>query len=127
MKPHAVMQMRRAWILVTMIGLMPTLAFGQTGWGRIMQGGPFGEFHGNDWDIFRSTVTHAADSAPDSETITWSNAKTAAHGDVKVMRRFERPNVGECRDLGGQVSAKGRTGPFRITLCRKPGGTWMLA
>ena len=119
--------MRRAWVFVMMMGLLPTLAFGQTGWGRIMQGGPFGEFRGNDWDTFRNTVTQAAERTSNGQILTWANPKTAAHGDVKVIKQYERPDLGECRDLTGQVSARGRTGPFQITLCRKPGGTWMLA
>jgi surface antigen len=118
--------MRRVWIVAVSIGLWPVLAFGQTGWGRITKGGPFAEFRDGDWDMYQATVVRAADSAPDADPLTWTNTKTGAQGNVKVVKRYDRPGVGECRDLSGEASARGRTGPFAVTLCRKPGGKWLI-
>ena len=118
--------MRRSWVIVGILCLMPTLAVGQVGWGTAMKGGPFLEFRGEDWSIFQSAVVRAAEGLP-NDVSTWSNAKTKAHGDVKVIKQSERPGLGECRDLRGQASARGRTGPFAITLCRQPGQQWKIA
>lgn len=91
-----------------------------------MKGGPFAEFRGEDWNIFQGAVARAAEGQP-NDISSWSNPKTNAHGDLKVIKRSERPDLGECRDLSGQASARGRTGPFAVTLCRKPGQKWQLA
>lgn len=118
--------MGRLWIVVLLIGTLSAPAFGQSGWGRIIRGGPFEQFRGADWDMFRANVTHAADAPADADPASWSNARTGARGDVKVARRFDSPDFGECREMQGTNTARGRTGPFTVTLCRKAGGAWKI-
>lgn len=118
--------MNRVWIVAVAIGLLPTPGFGQIGWGRITKGGAFQEFRDGDWEMFRQSVRRAADSPDDANPITWTNAKTGAQGTVKVAKRYTSPDLGECRDLQGDTSARSRTAPFAVTLCRKPGGTWRI-
>jgi surface antigen len=118
--------MKRFWIVVVAMGLLPTPGLGQIGWGRITKGGPFQEFRDGDWEMFRQNVVRAAEAREDENPITWTNAKTGAQGIVKVAKRFDDPKLGECRDLQGNTSARGRTGPFAVTLCRQPGGSWRL-
>ncbi len=116
--------MNRFWIVGVAIALLPVPSLGQVGWGRITKGGPFQEFHDGDWEMFRQSVVRAADSPDDP--ISWTNAKTGAQGTVKVARQFTSPQLGECRDLQGETTARSRTGPFAVTLCRQPGGTWRI-
>jgi len=116
--------MNRLWIVGIALVLLPGPSFGQIGWGRITKGGPFQEFRDGDWEMFRQNVVRAADS-PDAP-ITWTNAKTGAQGSASVAKRYDSPKLGECRDVQGQNSARGRTGPFAVTLCRQPGGTWRI-
>jgi len=119
--------MARVWILVVAIGLLPTAVFGQIGWGRITKGGPFQEYRDGDWEMFRQNVVRAADSAADESPISWTNAKTGAQGTVQVAKRYTSPQLGECRDLQGNTTARSRTSPFAVTLCRRPGGTWQIS
>lgn len=118
--------MNRFWIVAVAIGLLPVPAFGQIGWGRITKGGPFQEFRDGDWEMFQQNVVRAAEAADDKDPIAWTNAKTGAQGRVRVARRFDSPKLGECRELQGETSARGRTGPFAVTLCRQPGGAWRI-
>jgi surface antigen len=118
--------MNRLWILGIAIALLPVPSIGQIGWGRITKGGPFQEFRDGDWEMFRQNVVRAAESAENENPITWTNAKTGAQGTVKVARRFTSQELGECRDLQGNTTARSRTGPFAVTLCRQPGGTWRI-
>lgn len=118
--------MRRSLVIAAMLAMTPGIAFGQTGWGRIFKNGPVAEFRGGDWDLFWNSLLRAADGGPGGDPVTWSNAQTSAHGDVKVDKGFERAGLGECRDLSGQASARARTSSFHITLCRQPGGEWRI-
>jgi hypothetical protein len=117
----------RLWIYCIAIALLPAPSTAQIGWGRITKGGPFQEFRDGDWEMFRQNLVRAADTAEDEIPVTWTNAKTGAQGTVKVARRFTSPELGECRDLQGQTSARSRTGPFAVTLCRQPGATWKIS
>jgi surface antigen len=119
--------MRRLLYVSAIITLVPTLALAATGWGIIFKNGPFEEFRDGDWDMFQQTVVAAADHAPDGQVVEWSNAKTGAHGMVKVVERFESRDFGPCRKLSGRTDAEGRTAPFAITLCQRPGETWKMA
>jgi surface antigen len=116
----------RFWIVGIAVALLPMPSFGQIGWGRITQGGPFQEFRDGDWEMFRQSVVRAADSPEAGNPITWTNAKTGAQGTVRVAKRYTSTELGECRDLQGNTSARSRTGPFAVTLCRQPGGIWRI-
>lgn len=119
--------MTRMWIVVAAIGFLPMVASAQTGWGRITKGWAFEQFRDGDWEMFRQNVLRAADDPVDGNLTKWTNAKTGAQGSVSVARRYDSPKLGECREMRGETSAKGRSGPFTVTLCRQPGGTWRLS
>jgi len=119
--------MRRLWIVAAILGFSSPLALAATGWGMIVKGGPFEQFRDGDWEMFRQTVVTAADAASDGHVVQWSNAKTDAHGTVKVVEQFESRDYGQCRKLNGQANAKGRTAPFDITLCRNGAESWKIA
>lgn len=119
--------MNRFWIVAAAIALLPMPSFGQVGWGRIVRGWAFEEFRDGDWEMFRQSVRRAANDPVDGNPVAWANAKTGAQGTVSVIKRFDSPKLGECRVLRGNASAKGRAGPFTITLCRQAGGAWQIA
>jgi len=118
--------MRRSLIVGAILAVTPAVAFGQTGWGRIFKSTSVAEFREGDWDLFWNSLLRAADGGPGGEPIAWSNARTSAHGHVKVDKESERAGLGDCRDLSGEATAKARTSAFRITLCRQPGGNWRI-
>ena len=99
--------MKRFWIVVVAVGVLPIPSLGQIGWGRITKGGPFQEFRDGDWEMFRQNVVRAAEAPQDQDPIAWKNVKTGAQGRVSVARRFDDPKLGECRDLQGETSARG--------------------
>jgi surface antigen len=119
--------MRRHWIAAAMIIVqLPAIALAQIGFGRIAKNGPFAEFRDGDWEMFRQTLRRSAEVSPEGEVVKWSNAATGAGGDVTVVKRYDLPDLGTCRDLNSRTIAKGRTGPFSVTLCRLPGGEWRI-
>ncbi|HET7086068.1 MAG TPA: RT0821/Lpp0805 family surface protein [Rhizomicrobium sp.] len=92
----------------------------------MLRGGPFAEFRDGDWEMFRQTVRGAAENSPDGEDVKWSNSKTGTQGVVRVVKRYDLPKLGACRDVAGRTDAEGRVAPFRITLCRAQGGDWRI-
>src|SRR5215831_12273981 len=110
--------MRWFTIAIVLITLLPASAFAQIGWGKIFKGGPFAEFRDSDRQLFRQTLRHAAETSPEGEDVRWSNPQTGAQGVVRVVKRYDLPTLGGCRDMAGRNSANGRNEPFRITLCR---------
>jgi hypothetical protein len=45
-------RMRKSLLIGAMFAVIPALAFGQTGWGRIAKNGPLAEFRDGDWSQF---------------------------------------------------------------------------
>jgi surface antigen len=120
--------MHRYLVAFLMVVLVPAVAHADAlGLNSIVKGGPLEDFRETDWALLEQSVKQAALSAPGSPPIEWSNAATGTHGTVRVTRRFERPNEGDCRELRGTNSARARkTKPFRITLCQGADGQWHL-
>lgn len=117
---------RRIMLIAALAASIPGMAFSQNLNG-ILRGTPFAEFRGDDSQIFRSTLVRAAEG-PAGESLQWSNPKTTAQGSVRLLKSYERADIGTCRDLGGQSTARGRTSSFQVTVCRKPGDPkWWLA
>jgi surface antigen len=109
------------------IGLImaPILALAASPFGAGLKGSPLERFTDADYEVFLDSAQQAA-NGPLGELKEWSNAKSGAHGTVKAVRKYKRDDA-ECRELRGQNSARGRTEPFRLAICKEADGKWRLA
>lgn len=88
---------------------------------------PFAQFTDEDNRIFLDSVRKAASGAPGGEVVEWSNDKSGAHGSVRYTRALQGRPEGDCREMQGENTARGRSEPFRVTVCKDPKGEWRLA
>ena len=112
------------WIISTAI-LGPVAAFA-SGLGAVLEGSPFASFSDADYQQFFASVQRAADGPVGGQSIDWSNTASGAHGTVKATRAFRRPE-GDCREMKGENTARGRAEPFRVTVCKGKDDKWLLA
>jgi surface antigen/uncharacterized lipoprotein NlpE involved in copper resistance len=101
------------------------LALATSGLVGVLKGSPFASFTESDYAQFFASVTKVADGPVGGPSADWSNPDTGAAGTVQSVRAFERPE-GDCRDLGGTNTARGRTEQFRVTVCKAKDGSWRL-
>jgi surface antigen len=73
-----------------------------------------------------ATVQRVADGPVGDKPQEWSNTASGAHGTIRSSRAFKRGDV-ECREIRGENTARGRTLPFRGTVCKDPTGKWLIS
>ena len=112
------------WVLV--LAVQSPLAALATGMGPVLANSPFVDFTDADYEQFFASAKQAADGPVGGAKIDWSNAETQAHGTVHSTRAFRRQE-GDCRELRGENTARGRTQPFRVTVCKGANDQWLLA
>jgi surface antigen len=121
---------RSSWMaairLTIGIGLIvaSALTLAASPFGAALKGSPFEKFTDADYEMFFASSQQAA-NGPLGEVKEWSNAKSGAHGTVKAVRNYKRDDA-DCRELRGQSSARGRTEPFRLAICKEADGKWHL-
>ena len=86
---------------------------------------PFTQFTDADYQQFFAAVGQAAEGPVGGPAVNWANAASGARGSVSVLRAYQRPE-GDCRDLRGENTARGLSQPYRVTVCKAPGGKWRL-
>ena len=118
------MTLRRSCIAIATL-LLPGLALAAGGIGAVLKGSPLEHFSEADYQQFLATAQQAADGLL-GKSIDWSTGEDGAHGTVKAVAAFERDGA-TCRELRGQVAARGKRDPFRITVCKAGEGGWRLA
>jgi surface antigen len=112
------------WVLVFAVQT-PCTALA-TGLGPVLANSPFADFTDADYEQFFASAKLAADGPVGAANVEWSNAATKARGTVQSTRAFQRQE-GDCRELRGENTARGRTQPFRVTVCKGANGQWLLA
>jgi surface antigen len=111
--------------LLLMVLAIP-LGFASSGLNTVLKNSPFASFTDSDYKQFLSSARQAAEGPVGGEEISWSNTDTGAKGTVKSTRAFHREE-GDCRELRGENTARGRVEPFRVTVCKTADGSWLLA
>jgi surface antigen len=112
------------WLLL--IALQVPLSYGASGMTGVLKNSPFASFTDSDYTQFFASVRKAAEGPVGGDSYDWANAETGAQGKVRSTRAFHREE-GDCRELRGENSARGRVQPFRVTVCKKADGSWVLA
>jgi surface antigen/uncharacterized lipoprotein NlpE involved in copper resistance len=88
---------------------------------------PFAQFTDEDNKLFLEAVRKAASGAPGGAPVDWANAGSGAKGTVRYTRALTGRPEGDCREMQGDNTARGRTEQFRVTVCKDPKGQWRLA
>ena len=109
------------WLAAAVSG--PTTA--ASGLAGAFKDSPFTQFTEADYQQFFASVEQAVEGPVGGPAVNWANAASGARGSVNVTRAFQRPE-GDCRDLRGENTARGRSEPYRVTVCKAPGGKWRL-
>jgi surface antigen len=90
-----------------------------------MQDTPYTHFTKEDHKIFNELLNGILNSGADGESRTWSNPKSKANGELKVVKSFERDST-PCRTLAITNHAKGRSASGEYNFCKKPSGEWKM-
>jgi surface antigen len=90
-----------------------------------LKGTPFQSFTDDDTRQFEETARTLADAEKDGASLRWANDATGAWGTLELKRSFKR-NGAPCREMRGENTARGRTEPFRLVLCRTAKGEWRI-
>ena len=120
------MTCNRVTLLPLLLACLAPLAAYATGLGAVLKDSPFTDFGDADYKQFFVAVKQAADGPVGGPAIDWSNDASGAHGTVKATREFQRQG-GDCRELRGENTARGRSEPYRVTVCKGADGKWLLA
>ena len=113
-----------AWVSLwtaAVLVLAPLPAAPQTG--LTFANSPFANFTDDDYKLFFDSVKKAASGEPGGAPVDWANTASGAHGTVRYTRALQRPE-GDCREMQGENTARGKTEPFRVTVCKDPKGEW---
>lgn len=105
---------------------LPDVASAAAGLGTALKGSPFARFTDQDTEMFLGTARTLVESKKDGDELRWANDASGAWGTMNVKRTFKRRGA-TCRDVRGENTAKGRTEPFRVVLCRTAEGEWKIA
>ncbi|MGA9032497.1 MAG: hypothetical protein WB402_08285 [Sulfuricaulis sp.] len=82
----------------------------------------FAHFTDEDRKIFHATVDDLLKLGKDQDTRTWTNPKTGANGDLRLLP--SATGSGGCRDIEVRNSARGRTGKSVQRFCPDEKGVW---
>ncbi len=107
------------------LAVAATPAGAATGLGAVLKGSPFQYFTEEDTRQFIDAARTAADSTDMTDETRWANEASGSWGTMSVTRSYKR-NGAPCRELRGENTARGRTEPFRLVLCRSK-GEWKIA
>jgi surface antigen len=110
-------------ILAIALAAASSLATAQN-WSGLLKNTPAERFDEEDRRLFRDAGRKALDGTPDSQSVSWENPRTRAHGEITVLRSFESKGL-PCKELRVRNEASGRKGDSTLNLCRKD-GKWRL-
>jgi len=93
---------------------------------RFLAETPYSFFTKEDKAIFSKAMDEALEKAADGESKSWSNPKTNAGGELKVLKSYEEKGL-KCRTLHIANKAQGRSNAADYNFCKKATGKWAIA
>jgi len=93
-------------------------------WVPLLKNSPAERFDEDDLEMFIATARKAVNETPDNQTLTWENPDTKAHGDVTVLKSFEKDGK-TCKRVRVRNEAGGRKASSIVDACRV-GTRWRL-
>ena len=86
---------------------------------------PIAYMNADDQRLFREAVTKALDKTADGQTVNWSNPKTKAGGEIKLIRTDDM-HGDLCRIAQVHNKAGGRENRGVYRACKNAKGEWRL-
>lgn len=86
---------------------------------------PYSYFSKEDHALFDATLEEVLAKGAIGESRSWSNPKSKASGEIKMVKNYERAGV-TCRTLFIANKAKGRSASGQYNFCPKESGGWTL-
>ena len=106
--------------------VVATLGVAQAANVNFLGDAPIAYMNAADQRLFREAVFKALDKTPDGQTVTWSNPKTKAGGEIKLMRTDDM-HAELCRIAQVHSKAGGRENRGVYRACKNAKGDWRLA
>ena len=114
----------RIWILLTALSL-GALGAAQAANVNFLGEAPIAYMNDEDLRLFREAVGKALDDTADGQTVSWSNPKTSAGGEIKLIRTDDM-HAELCRIAQVQNQAGGRENRGVYRACKDAKGDWRL-
>jgi len=93
-------------------------------WVPLLKNSPAERFEEDDLQMFITAARKAVNETPDNQTISWENPDTKAHGDITVLKSFEKDGK-TCKRVRVRNEAGGRKASSVVDAC-KVGARWRL-
>jgi surface antigen len=93
-------------------------------WVPLLKNTPAERFDDDDLQMFLAAARKAVNETPDNQTLSWENPDTRAHGDITVLKSFEKDGK-TCKRVRVRNEAGGRRASSIIDAC-KFGDRWRL-
>lgn len=114
-------RLRRISFAAMLVAASPAMALN---WVPLLKNSPAERFDEDDLEMFIQTARKAVNEAPDNQTLSWENPDTKAHGDVTVLKTFEKDGR-TCKRVRVRNEAGGRKASGVVDAC-KVGARWRL-
>jgi len=108
-------------VLLLAVAASPAMALN---WVPLLKNSPAERFDDEDLQLFLTTARKAVNEAPDNQTVSWENPDTKAHGDITVLKTFEKDGR-TCKRVRVRNEAGGRKASSVVDAC-KVGPKWRL-
>jgi len=109
-------------LLVTLASASPPAM--ALNWVPLLKNTPAERFDEDDLHLFLNTARKAVNETPDNQTVSWENPKTRAHGDITVLKTYEKDGR-TCKQVRIRNEASGRKASSVVNACRV-GSDWRL-
>lgn len=93
-------------------------------WVPLLKNSPAERFDEDDLEMFITSARKAVNETPDNQTVTWENPDTKAHGDITVLKTFDKDGK-TCKRVRVRNEAGGRKASSVVDAC-KVGAKWRL-
>ncbi|MCP5432058.1 MAG: glycine zipper 2TM domain-containing protein [Alphaproteobacteria bacterium] len=79
-----------------------------------------------DRSVMGQTTNRALSTAPNNQTVTWSNPESGNSGSVTPTSSYKTASGQTCRQFSQTVSAGGKSDSASGVACQQPDGSWRV-
>ena len=115
---------RRGTLLAALLFLGAASPAMALNWVPLLKNSPAERFDEDDLQMFITNARKAVNEMPDNQTVSWENPETKAHGDITVLKTFEKDGK-TCKRVRVRNEAGGRKATSVVDAC-KVGDRWRL-
>jgi len=93
-------------------------------WVPLLKNSPAERFDEDDLQLFIATARKVMNEAPDHQTVGWENPDTKHHGDLTILKSYQKDGR-TCKRVRVRNEADGRKASSLVDAC-KVDGKWRL-